>query len=305
MSHVGNHKNFSAGTGLDDEAIFITLVSEKRQQICTVVSSDNLQILTTDGEWAISNKPLTPSSVDIKQHTTVGSVSSRYLAPQKIEGQTVFISENLRDIRELSLDELGERYNANDLCAVSKHLMNSPIDIAYNQSEHKLFVVMNDGTISVLNQNSGLGISAWGKYITKGKFKSVAVVDNITYVVVQRGNDFKLEKFDASAMDDVGNAFDFCACGLPLRSAKHNVSRLRIRKISVRVLNTKSLSVNGKRVALPNEIYAENAAGFNGDVSVTQLGTTWTCIDSPWKIHGCESLPATVLSVSMYGNYGI
>ena len=66
MSKVGHHNNFDVGTGLDDEAIFITLLSQQRQQICTVVSSDNLQILTNFGEWAISSKPLTPSSVDIK-----------------------------------------------------------------------------------------------------------------------------------------------------------------------------------------------------------------------------------------------
>ena len=69
LSGVGRHNDFDVGTGLDDQAIFITLLSRQRQQICTVVSSDNLQILTTVGEWAIANKPLTPSSVDIKQHT--------------------------------------------------------------------------------------------------------------------------------------------------------------------------------------------------------------------------------------------
>lgn len=305
MSQVGNHHNFSAGTGLDDEAIFITLVSQQRQQICTVVSSDNLQILTSVGEWAISNKPLTPSSVDIKQHTSVGSVVSRYLPPQKIEGQTVFISENMRDIRELSLDELGENYNANDLCALSKHLMNSPVDIAYNQSDRKLFVVMNDGTMAVLNHNSGLGISAWGKYTTCGKYKSVAVLNNITYVVTQRGNDISLEKFDSATMKDVGNNFDFCASALPLRASGHNVSRMRVRKVSARVINTKSLFINDKRATLPNDVYDENSVGYCGDVSITQLGTTRTCIDSPWKIHGSDALPATILSVSIYGNYGI
>ena len=305
MSQVGKHNNFAVGTGLDDEAIFITLVSQQRQQICTVVSSDNLQILTSAGEWAISNKPLTPSSVDIKQHTSVGSVSSQYLPPQKIEGQTVFVSENLHDIRELSLDELGENYNANDLCALAKHLMNMPVDIAYNPLEHKLFVVMIDGTMAVLMQNSALGISAWAKYTTNGKFKSVAVVDNVTYVVLKREDDFSLEKFDASALDDVGNSFEFCACGLPIRVSGHNVSRVRIRKIVARVLNTKSLLINGKRAVLPNETYEPGANGYSGDVEITQLGTSRECINSPWKIHGTDSLPATVLSVSQYGNYGI
>lgn len=44
MSQVGRHTNFDTGTGLDDEAIYISLLSQQRQQICTLVSSDNLQI---------------------------------------------------------------------------------------------------------------------------------------------------------------------------------------------------------------------------------------------------------------------
>ena len=93
MSQVGRHNNFNVGTGLDDEAIFLTLISQERQQICTVVSSDNLQILTNAGEWVISNQPLTPSAVNVRQHTSVGSVTGVYLPPQQIEGKTVFIDK--------------------------------------------------------------------------------------------------------------------------------------------------------------------------------------------------------------------
>ena len=305
MSQVGKHNNFAVGTGLDDEAIFITLTSQQRQQICTVVSSDNLQILTSVGEWAISNKPLTPSSVDIKQHTSVGSVASCYLPPQKIEGQTVFVSRNMRDIRELSLDELGEKYNAKDLCPMAKHLMTSPVDMAYNQLTRQLFVVMSDGTMAVLNQNAALGISAWGKYKTDGEFLSVAVVDDKTYVVVRRNNAIALDVFDDDALSDVGVDFSFCASGLPLRVSGHNVSRLRIRKIAARVLNTKSLFINGSRITLPNDVYDNDSDGFSGDVSIETLGTSRECGNAPWKIHGDEQLPATILSVSMFGNYGI
>jgi len=219
MSQVGRHNNFNVGTGLDDEAIFITLLSQQRQQICTVVSSDNLQILTSVGEWAISSKPLTPSAVDIKQHTAVGSVSARYLPPQKVEGATVFISATKKDIRELTLDELGEHYNANDLCALSKSLMQDPLDIAYNGTAHQLFVVMASGDMAVLNKNSALGISAWGVYKTQGLFKSVAVVGDETYVVTMRGDSYFLEKFSDTAMVDAGKyGFSFSAAALPLRA---------------------------------------------------------------------------------------
>ena len=306
MSKVGQHNNFDVGDGYDDEAIFITLLSEQRQQICTVVSSDNLQILTTAGEWAISNKPLTPSSVNIKQHTSVGSVPNRYLPPQKIEGGTVFISGSGRDIRELSLDELGENYNANDLCALSKHLMNGPVDLAYNDQTNQLFVVLSNGDMAVLNKNSGLGISAWSVYKTQGWFESVADMDGETFVSVRRGSQTYIEKFDANEMIDSNEyGFSFTATGLPMLSSKHAPDKIRIRKISARVLNTKSLFINGLRASLPNEIYTNDMPGFSGDVSINLLGTNYATMQPLWSITGSEPLPTTVLSITTNGWYQI
>ena len=306
MSCVGRHNNFNVGTGLDDEAIFLTLISEQRQQICTVVSSDNLQILTNVGEWAISSKPLTPSVVDVKQHTAVGSVASRYLPPQKIEGATVFISNTEKDIRELSLDALGENYNARDLCAASKHLMNTPIDLSYNEDTRQLYVVMINGDMATLNQNSALGISAWARYKTAGQFKSVATIGGVTYVIVQRGEEYCLERFSDDALNDA-DSYDFAytAASLPLHASGHNVRAFRIRKISARILNTKTLFINGARVEFPNEIYASDSNGYTGDVSVNLLGTQHNGTVAPWVISSDEQFPATILSVTMSGSYMI
>lgn len=306
MSCVGRHNNFNVGTGLDDEAIFLTLISEQRQQICTVVSSDNLQILTNVGEWAISSKPLTPSVVDVKQHTSVGSVASRYLPPQKIEGATVFISNTEKDIRELSLDALGENYNARDLCAASKHLMNTPIDLSYNEDTRQLYVVMINGDMATLNQNSALGISAWARYKTAGQFKSVATIGGVTYVIVQRGEEYCLERFSDNALNDAASYdFAYTAASLPLHASGHNVRTFRIRKISARILNTKTLFINGTRVEFPNEIYASDSNGYTGDVSVNLLGTQHNGTVAPWVISSDEQFPATILSVSMSGSYMI
>lgn len=304
MSKVGKHNNFDSGTGLDDEAIFLTLVSQQRQQICTIVSSDNLQILTNSGEWAISSKPLTPSAVDIKQHTSVGSVATRYLPPQKIEGATVFISSTQKDIRELALDTLGENYNARDLCTQAKHLMQNPVDMSYNPETRQLFVVMANGDMAVLNQNSALGISAWARYKTNGQFKSVATIDGVTHVVVARGNNFWMEKFSSDAMCDAGQyEFNYTASAMPLRASGHNAQKLRIKKINVRVLNTKTLFINNVRAALPNDIYNEQSPGYSGDVSINTIGTQYDCISAPWTISSNEQLPTTVLSVGIYGRY--
>lgn len=306
LSQVGRHDNFNTGTGLDDQAIFISLQSQQRQQICTVVSSDNLQILTTVGEWAISNKPLTPSAVDIKQHTSVGSYSLCYLAPQQIEGSTVFVAGNGCDIRELSLDDLSETYNATDLCSLSKHLMLLPIDIAYNAAMRRLYIVRQDGVIAVLNHNTSLGISAWGTYKTDGQFLSVCVCDGKTYVVVRRESGTYLEFFDPIATQDSGgNNFSFTASGLPLRVSGHNVSNIKLRKITARILNTKHMYINGNSISLPNDIYASNSDGFSGDVSVNLLGSIDNTIKPAWTIHGTYPHSATILSITLHGWYTI
>ena len=305
-SRVGQYNNFNVGTGLDDESIFVTLLSQQRQQICTLVSSDNLQILTNSGEWAISSKPLTPSSIEIKQHTSVGSVATRYLPPQKIEGATVFISATEQDIRELTLDALGENYNARDLCTQAKHLMNTPTDISYNENTRQLFVVMTDGNMAVLNQNSALGISAWTRYKTDGTFKSVATIAGKTYVVVARGDTCYLETFSDTALSDASQYdFSYTASALPVRASGHNARKLRIRKIVARTLDTKTLFINGMRAPFPDNIYDVAAPGYSGDVSVNILGTQQNCITAPWTISSNEQLPTTILSVGVYGNYTI
>ena len=100
-------------------------------------------------------------------------------------------------------------------------------------------------------------------------------------------------------------SFSFMASGLPIRASGHNVSRLRLRKISSRVLDTKSICINNHRIALPNEIYNTGTSGYSGDVSVNLLGTSSETMKSVWSIHGNEPYPATILSITLYGWYTV
>ena len=310
MSKVGDHMNFDAGTGLDDEAIFLTLLSETRQQICTVASSDNLQILTTVGEWAITAKPLTPSNIDIRQHTTTGSRADIHLPPQKIEGSTVFVARGGNQIRELVLDDVNNTYSAVDLCALSSHLMRAPRDLAYHDQSHRLFVPQEDGSMAVLTKIAPLSIAAWSVYRTHGLFKSVAVMNDEVYAVVQRDVGTFVEKFSAlAAADSGGFGFSHTAAGMPLFASGHNPKKLRLTKLRARVLDAKSLffHVHGHdiRAALPNEVQNPESPGFSGDVEISLLGTTADTISPLWTITGSESLPLTILSVTAEGRYSI
>lgn len=302
MSKVGEYNNFDVGTGLEDEAIFTALLSAKHHQICALVSSYALQILTSDGEWAVLNSPLTPSNVDVKQHTSIGCKTTKFLPPQQMDGSTVFVSG--KDIRELNLDVLNEKYNAVDLCGYSKHLMNNPVSVAYNSNTHQLFVVMEDGYIAVLNRYANTEISAWTRYTTDGDFKYVCVMNDETYVVVKRGNTNYLEKFDVSVLDDSGEYdFSYRISAFPMIVKGHAPKKIRLRKISLRVKDTKTLFVNDYRMEIPNYIYDESNDGFSGDLSMNLLGTQIDTMQPLWSVSSNEQLPATILSVTTEGNY--
>lgn len=306
MSKVGDYYNFDTGSGLDDEAIYVTLLAAQHHQISTIVSSDKLQILTSKGEWAISNSPLTPSNVDVKQHTNIGSDITQYLPPQKIESKTVFVSGSGNEIRELDLDALAENYHATDLSAFARHLIKNPISMSYNQTGHKLFVVRNDGIIAVLNKHDAENIVAWATYKTDGDFKYVATLDNYTYVIVNRNGTTSLEKFDDTCLNDAATYnFNYTISAFPMIVNGHSPINLRARKISMRVINTKTLFVNGKRVEIPNYVYDADNAGYNGDLSINLLGSQTDVLQPLWTISSSEQLPATILSVTIDGTYSI
>ncbi len=304
MSKTGDYNNFDVGSGLDDDAIFTTLLSSQHHQISTIVSSDNLQILTSVGEWAISSAPLTPTNINIKQHTSVGSITNIYLPPQQIEGATVFISRSGKDVRELDLDDLGQNYNANDLCGFSKHLLNNPISVAYNSLHHQLFIVMDDGYMAVLNKYSNTDVNAWAKYITDGQFKYVSVLDDETYVVVKRINKFYLEKFDKDCLNDAQEYnFSYKISSFPMIINGHIPKKIRARKVSIRSINTKTLFVNNHRIEIPNEVYDVNNSGYNGDLTFNLIGYQFNTMDPLWTLSSDDQLNSTILSVSVDGWY--
>ena len=206
----------------------------------------------------------------------------------------------------LVINDLGEKYNAIDLCAFSKHMIQTPMDVAYNAKTRQMFIVRQDGIMAVLNQNAALGISAWATYKTQGNFLSVAVCNTKTYVAVERENGVKLEFFDSNALNDSGQYnFMFTASSLPLRISHHNVNRVKMRKVIARILKTKSIYINQHRITLPNEVYDENSDGHSGDVCMNLLGTNSNCMHPMWTIHGTEPYPVTILSVTMHGWYKI
>jgi hypothetical protein len=132
----------------------------------------------------------------------------------------------------------------------------------------------------------------------------VSVLDNATYVIVKRGNSYSLEKFDKDCLNDAGEyGFSYKMSAFPMIINGHCPKKLRARKISVRMMNTKTVFVNSYRMEIPNSEYDENSSGYTGDLTMNLFGTENETMNALWTISSSEQLPTTILSVTVDGWY--
>ncbi|MBD5398894.1 hypothetical protein HDR60_05335 [bacterium] len=247
FSKTGNYFNFDLGEGLDDEAIEFDMLSDKVNEIVCVFSGRHLQVFTSDSEWMVSGLPLTPSSLSVKQQTKIGSVSDRFISPKLIEGSTVFVAKNNKEIREFFYGDITENYSSEDLILLSNHLMNKPKELDYDIKKRLLYVLQSDGTVSVLLLNKTSGINAWFKYETCGEFISLCVFLNNLYVIVKRENDYFLEVFTEDIFTDSSLVF----------KSKNKTNKI----VGISHLNNKVVSVNADN-------YVFDVKVLNGEINL-------------------------------------
>ena len=199
--------NFDLGEALDDEAIEFALLSDQVNAIRNVFSGRHLQIFTSGAEWMVSGQPLTPSSIQLTRQTRVGSPVTRTVPPRDVDGATLFVSRNGRDLREFLYADVEQAYQSTDLAMLAKHVMQSPVDQDYDSGRRLFHVVMADGSLATLTVFRAEKVTAWTTHATDGAFRSVAVVEDDVYVLVERDGATFIECFDDGLAMDAANSF--------------------------------------------------------------------------------------------------
>lgn len=202
--------NFDLGKALDDEAIEFGILSDQVNAIKAVVSTRHLLVFTTGAEWMVSGEPLTPEKIQLKRQTNVGIYADKIIAPQQIDGATIFVSRSGRQLREFLYTDVEQAYQAKDLTILSSDIISNPCDVGFDQDECVIYLVLADGTVSCLTTYRTEEVNAWSKLITKGTFLSVAVIGDDIYFCVRRKNGYFIEKFVENYYSD---------CSIKLTSA--------------------------------------------------------------------------------------
>lgn len=196
--------NFDIGTGLDDESIEFSILSDQVNAIRNVVSGRHLLVFTTGAEWMVTGEPLTPQSITLSRQTNVGIYSPRNVPPQNVNGATTFISQSGKQLREFLYADVEQAYQARDLTLLSGEILADPLDCDFSRDENVLYIILGDGTVSCLTTYRSEEVNAWSKLVTEGKFLSVSVVDQNVYFMVERDGKYCLEKLSDEFCTDCG-----------------------------------------------------------------------------------------------------
>ena len=193
FSRSGDLFNFDLGEGLDDEAIEFAILSDQVNAIRGVFSGRHLQVFTSGAEWMVTGDPLTPASVQIRRQTRIGSLIDRHVPPIIVDGATLFIARNKQEIQEFLYTDIEQAYKSTDLALLSRHIIDNPVDMDYDQRRRLLYLVRGDGQFATLTVFRAEQVAAWSVHDTQGSVKSVAVVGDEVYLLVARGEDYMIE----------------------------------------------------------------------------------------------------------------
>ncbi|HYH18036.1 MAG TPA: hypothetical protein VD995_05405 [Azospirillum sp.] len=196
LSRSADIWNFDLGTGQDDEAIEFGILSDQVNAIRAVFSGRHLQLFTSGAEYMVSGDPLTPQNIQLNRQTRIGSPVDRTLAPRDVDGATLFVSRNGKEVREFLYTDTEAAYQANDLALLARHIVGKPRDQDFDKSRRLLFVVMEDGAIGALTVYRAEQVTAWTRLTTDGAARSVAVVGDDVYLLAERGAGWTIERFD-------------------------------------------------------------------------------------------------------------
>lgn len=218
-TQTGNFESLrTSNPARDDDAVTFTIAARQVNEIRHLVSLDSLVILTSGGEWLLSegqDQVLTPATIGIRSQSYNGS---SWVPPVVINSTALYLQEKGARIRDLGYEFSSDKYTGNDLSLMSEHLFEGyeVTSMAYSAEPFSiLWCVRSDGMLLGLTYQREHQVWGWHKHTTDGEFESVAVISesgrDAVYVIVKRtingATKRYVERMEPRFVDDAVNAF--------------------------------------------------------------------------------------------------
>lgn len=202
----------------DDDAVTFAIAAQQVNEIRHLVSLDSLIMLTSGGEWIVSegqDRVLTPATIGVRIQSYNGS---SWVKPVVINSTALYLQVKGNKLRDLGYEFSSDKYTGNDLSLMAEHLFTGRqiVDMAYAAEPYSiLWCVRDDGVLLGLTYQREHQVWAWHRHTTDGEFEAVSVVTegdrDVPYVIVKRnvnGSDVRfVERFVDREFSDVRDAF--------------------------------------------------------------------------------------------------
>jgi len=224
MSQTGRLYNFSRSSPLrDDDAIIASVIARRINAIQHFVHLNDLLVMTSGGEFRVFGDQgvMTPSTINIKSQSYYGSTS----LPPIVSGDVALFVSPGQYIRDMKYQFSDDKFVGRDITVLARHLFDNRelVDWAYSSAPYStIWALRDDGLGLILTYQPEQDVYAWCRAVTRGDYKSVAVVregsiDEVYFAVRRPLPDGSratfIEKLDARQFNDLQDAF--CVdCGL-------------------------------------------------------------------------------------------
>jgi hypothetical protein len=213
-SKVGLFFDFEATEGFDDDAVEATLDTNTYNAITDIISTKDLQVFTTGGEFFVPQQglePITPTAFFMSAAGRSGSKPG--VRVQQLESGVLFIHRQGKMLSEVAYNDTQLTYVTSKISLLSGHLLKGPkrmaLRRAINTDENDLLFIVNatDGTMAAYSLIRSQNVIAPTEFITTGgEFLEVGIDIDDIYSIVKRTIDgtveYYVEKFEQDLLTD-------------------------------------------------------------------------------------------------------
>ena len=113
------------------------------------------------------------------------------MRPVTISGVTLYLQRTGKALVQFVFVNEFQSHQSTSASVLSPHLIKNPIELRVSRGTsttdaNYIYILNSDGTLTVFNSLISEDVSGFTRWETKGKIKSVAVVDTLVYLLVER-----------------------------------------------------------------------------------------------------------------------
>jgi len=277
------------GAVTDDAGFTFTIASDEVSIIYHLISTQQLYIFASSGEWLMEGSPVTPTNVSINRQTNYG-IDNNGHKPVVVDTEAMFLSNN-SELRAFAYNYNTDGYQAKNYTLISHHIISNPIDLCAirtfsNTNSNYVFVVNGNGELCCMAINVEKDVLGWSRFTTDGNFKRCVEVDGALYVLVERTVDSTAQIY-LEKLEDTQFYMDSYLADTTTPQSSITLDHLSNK--DVRVLTDGSVHANvtlsGSGVGTLTSTFSNVAAGLHYESNI-------------------ETLPATVIIQNQYSQRG-